>query len=222
YEKRSCDACDYCLNELNMVDDALSLGQKILSCVVKVRRKYYGFGAGHVVNVLKGKLTEKTEHMGHHNLSTFGILQEESGVFIRYMIEQLVGQGFLSKQEEFSTLSVTDTGKQLLCGELSPILVKPLLGVKKKEVAKMTMERRKKEWQNIDQELFQKLREKRTELAQERAVPAYIIFGDKTLRDIAAKKPVTKEAFSSIYGVGENKLRSYADIFIKVVSDYME
>ena len=220
YRKRSCDACDYCLNELDMVDDALSLGQKILSCVVKVRRKYYGFGGGHVANVLKGKLTEKIERMEHHNLSTFGIIQEESEVFIRYMIEQLVGQGFLSKEEEFSTLSVTDTGKQLLRGELSPILAKPLIAVKKKEVAKMTMERRKKEWQEIDQELFQRLREKRTELAQKRAVPAYIIFGDKTLRDIAAKKPVTKEAFSNIYGVGENKLKSYADIFIKVLSDY--
>jgi len=220
YGERSCDACDYCLNELDMVDDALSLGQKILSCVIKVRRRYYGFGAGHVVNVLKGKLTEKIERMGHHNLSTFGIIQKESEVFIRYMIEQLVGQGFLSKEGEFSTLLVTDTGKQLLCGELLPILAKPLLGVKKKKVAKMTMERRKKEWQDIDQELFQKLREKRTELAQKRAVPAYIIFGDKTLEDIAAKKPITKEAFSNIYGVGENKLKSYADIFIKVVNDF--
>ncbi len=220
YEKRSCDACDYCLNELDMVDDALSLGQKILSCVVKVRGKYYGFGAGHVVDALKGKLTEKIERMGHHNLSTFGIIQGESEVFIRYMVEQLVGQGFLSREGEFSTLSVTDTGKQLLRGELSPVLAKPLVAVKKKEIAKMTMKRRKKEWQDIDQELFQKLREKRTELAQERAVPAYIIFGDKALRDIAAKRPVTKEAFSNIYGVGERKLESYADIFIKIVNDF--
>lgn len=217
--KCSCDACDYCLNELDMVDDALSIGQKILSCVIKVRRKYHGFGAGHVTNVLKGKMTEKIERMGHHNLLTFGIIREESEVFIRYMIEQLVGQDFLSKEREFSTLSVTDTGKQLLLGELLPILAKPLLGVKKKEAAKMTMKRRKKEWQDIDQELFQKLREKRAELAHKRAVPAYIIFGDKTLRDIAAKKPVTKEAFSNIYGVGESKLKSYADIFIKVVND---
>ena len=220
YEKCSCDACDYCLNELDMVDDALSLGQKILSCVVEVRQKYYGFGAGHVVNVLKGKLIEKIERMGHHNLSTFGAIQEESEVFIRHMIEQLLGQGFLFKEGEFSTLSVTDTGKQLLRGEQSPILAKPLLVVKKKEAAKMTAERRKEEWKDVDPELFQKLREKRTELAQKKAVPAYIIFGDKTLRDIAAKKPMTKEAFSSIYGVGESKLESYADIFIKVVSDY--
>ena len=222
YDKRSCDACDYCLNELDMIDDALIVGQKILSCVKKVRQKYYGFGAGHVVNVLKGKLNEKIEHIGHHNLPTFGIMREESEIFIRYMIEQLVGQGFLSKEEEFSTLSVTDSGSRLLCGELSPVLAKPLLALKKKESARMTAKRREEEWRDIDQGLFQRLREKRTELAQKRGVPAYIIFSDKTLRDITAKKPATQEKFSDIYGVGENKLKSYADIFIKVVKDYEE
>jgi len=222
YDKRSCDACDYCLNEFDIVSDALIIGQKILSCVIKVRRKHYGFGAGHVVNVLKGKLNEKIERMGHHNLSVFGMMREESDIFIRHMIEQLVGQGFLSKEGEFSTLSVTDTGNQLLRGEVSLILAKPLLAVKKKEITRMTAKRREKEWAEIDQELFHRLREKRIELAQKRGVPAYIIFGDKTLRDITAKKPLTKEAFSGIYGVGENKLKSYANIFIKIVKDYEE
>ena len=220
YERRSCDACDYCLNELEMVDDALTVGKNILSCVVKVRQTHYGFGTGHVVNVLKGKLTDKIKHMGHHTLSTFGIMQKESEVFIRHMIEQLTGQGFLFKEGEFLTLSVTDTGKQLLYGEVSPILAMPLLAAKKKEIRKKTTERRDKEWAEIDQGLFQILREERTKLAHQKDVPAYIIFSDKTLKDIAAKKPVTKEAFSGIYGVGKNKLESYADIFIKVVKDY--
>jgi len=218
--KVSCDACDYCLNELDMVDDALVVGQKILSCVVAVRQRRYGFGAGHVGNVLKGKMTEKIERMGHHNLPVFGIMREESEVFIRHMIEQLVGQGFLFREGEFSTLSVTDSGRQSLWGEVSPVLAKPLLAAKKKEIAGKSRERREKEWAEIDQGLFQVLRKKRTELSRERGVPAYIIFSDKTLRDIAAKKPVTKEAFSDVYGVGENKLKSYADIFIKVVKDY--
>ncbi|MFC1590176.1 DNA helicase RecQ [Candidatus Omnitrophota bacterium] len=220
YEKRSCDACDYCLNELDMVEDPLIVGQKILSCVAKVRRRRYGFGAGHVVNVLKGKLNEKIENMGHHDLPAFGIMREESDIFIRYMIEQLVGQGFLSKDGEFSTLSLTDNGSRLLRGELSPVLAKPMLAVKKKEIKRKTAKRREEEWRDIDRGLFQRLREKRTELAQKKGVPAYIIFSDRTIRDIAAKKPVTKEAFSGVYGVGDSKLRSYADIFIKVVKDH--
>ncbi len=220
YEKHSCDACDYCLNELDMVNDALAVGQKILSCVVEVRQEHYGFGAGYTVDVLKGKLTEKVKRMGHHHLPVFGTIGEESEVFIRHMIEQLIGQGFLFKEGEFSTLSVTDTGKQLLRGEVSPILAKPLFAAKKKEIRRKTIERRDKEWAEIDQGLFQMLREKRIEIAREKGVPAYIIFSDKTLRDVTVKKPMTKEAFSGIYGVGENKLKSYADIFIKVVKEH--
>ncbi len=220
YGKRSCNACDYCLHELDMVADALIIGQKILSGVVGVRQEHYGFGAGHVVNVLKGKLTEKIECRGHHHLPAFGTMPEASEVFIRHMIEQLIGQGFLFKEGEFSTLAVTDTGKRLLAGEVSPVLAKPLLPAKKKEIARKTRERRDEEWAQTDQGLFQILREKRSELARERSVPAYIIFSDKTLRDIAAKQPVTKETFADVYGVGENKLKTYADIFIQVVGDY--
>ena len=220
YGEDSCNACDYCLNELDMVDDALIVGQKILSCVVKVKGENFGFGAGHVADVLRGKMTEKAKCMGHQALSVFGIMQNESVVFIRHMIEQLIGQDFLSKDEKFSTLSLTDKGRQLLRGEVSPVLAMPILAVKKKDIAKKSVKRKDKEWEEIDRGLFQALRRKRTELAQEKSVPAYIIFGDNALRDMAAKKPVTKETFLGIYGVGENKLKSYADIFIKVVKDY--
>ena len=220
YRKHSCGACDYCLSELDMVDDALVLGQKILSGVMGVRQEHYGFGAGYIVNVLKGKMTEKIKQMGHHDLPIFGVMKEKSERFIRYTIEQLIGQGFLSKEREFSTLFVTNTGEQLLQGKVSPVLAKPLIAAKKKRISKMIRARKEIEWAEIDQELFQALRKKRVELALKKGVPAYIIFGDKTLRDIAAKKPVTKESFSEIYGVGENKINSYADIFIKIVKDY--
>ena len=222
YTKPSCDACDYCLNELDMVEDALSVGQRVLTCVSGVSRSNYGYGAGHAINVLKGKLNEKIERMGHHNLPVFGAMREEPEIFIRHVIEQLVGQGFLSKEEEFLTLSVTGAGDRLLRGEVSPILAKPLLAVRKKEITRKTAKRREMEWEEKDQDLFRRLREKRTALALKRGVPAYIIFSDKTLRDMAARKPVTREGFSGIYGVGENKLRSYADIFIKVIKDHDE
>jgi ATP-dependent DNA helicase RecQ len=220
YKKHSCGACDFCLNELDVIDDALALGQKILSCVVAVRQEYYGFGAGYIANVLKGKMTEKVEHMGHYNLSVFGIMKEKSERFIRYMIEQLIGQGFLSREREFSTLSVTNSGEQLLQGKASTVLVKPLMAAKKKRISKIARARKEEEWAEIDEGLFQILRKKRSELARKKSVPAYIVFGDKTLRDIATKKPVTKKDFSDIYGVGENKMKSYADMFIKIVKDY--
>jgi len=218
-EKSSCGACDYCLNELDMVSDASIVGQKILSCVAKVRTRNYGFGAAHTVNVLRGRMTDKIESLSHDNLSVFGIMREESDAFIRHMIEQLIGQGFIERSGEYSTLSVTASGENLLAGEVEPILAKPVIAAKKKESARRARKRKEIEWADIDQGLFQELRKKRTALALEKGVPAYIIFSDKTLRDISAKKPETIEAFTDIYGVGENKLKSYAEMFIQVVKD---
>ncbi|MCK4917139.1 MAG: DNA helicase RecQ [Candidatus Omnitrophica bacterium] len=222
YNKKSCEACDYCLNELEMVEDAFRVGQMVLTCVDMVKQRDYGFGAGYVTDVLKGKFTEKIEQRKHHDLLIFGAMSEKSEPFIRYMIEQLAGQGFLAKEGEFLTLSVTSVGRRVLSGELSPMLVEPLLIPKKKEIARKSRERREIEWEEVDTEMFQVLREKRIELAQKRGVPAYIIFGDKTLRDMATKKPLDRDAFSTIYGVGDNKLKSYADIFIQSIKDYLE
>jgi len=221
YEKHSCGACDFCLNEFDVVEDALALGQKILSSIAATRQENYGFGAGYIVNVLKGKMTERVKHIGHYNLPVFGVMKEKSERFIRYMIEQLIGQGFLSVEREFSTLSVTNSGEQLLLGKTFPVLVKPLMAAKKKRISRIARAKKEEEWTEIDEGLFQVLRKKRAELAREKTVPAYIVFGDKTLRDIAAKKPVTEKDFSGIYGVGENKMRSYADIFIKIVKEWL-
>jgi len=220
YKKELCNACDYCLNELDVVDDALVIGQKILSAVVGTRQEYYGFGATYITDVLKGRMTERVKNMGHYNLSVFGAMEKESERFIRYAIEQLIGQGFLSKEGKFSTLSITIAGQQLLEGKRLPVLSKPLMTTKKKKISRASRKRKEVEWAEIDQGLFQVLRKKRAELALKKGVPAYIIFGDRTLRDIAVKKPVTKEKFSEIYGVGENKLNSYANIFIEVVKNY--
>jgi ATP-dependent DNA helicase RecQ len=217
YDKDNCSACDYCLKEIDMVEDALIIGQKILSCVARVGQRGYGFGAGHVTDVLKGKLTEKIESLEHHELSTFGIMPDETAVFIRYMIEQLVGQGYLARDGEYSTLSVTEKGMQLLRGELIPDLAKPLTRKRKKEISKKRAERKELVWGDIDWDLFQLLREKRAELARKQRVPAYIIFGDQSLQDMAAKKPDSKEQFAQIYGVGETKLNKYAEAFLQVI-----
>jgi ATP-dependent DNA helicase RecQ len=217
--KVPCGSCDYCLSELEMISDALSVGQKILSAVLKVSEGRYGFGAGYVSNVLKGRSDERIERLGHNEITAFGLMRDESDMFIRYMIEQLIGQGFLVKEGEYLTLAVTKKGKQLLLGEISPVLVKPLVAAKKKEITARAARKRVEEWVQADHGLFQKLREKRTELAANKGVPAYIIFSDKTLRDIAAKKPRTRAEFEGIYGVGQSKLASYADIFIQVVKD---
>ncbi len=223
YEKASCDACDYCLNELEMVDDPLIVGQKVLSCVYRVHRASgLGFGAGHIANVLKGNRTDQVETWGHHGLSTFGLMAKESAAFIRYMIEQLIGQDFLRREGEFSTLTLTDSGKEVLKGKRTPVLAKPLVAAKKKEITQKGRKRKEEEWTEIDQELFNLLRLKRGELARTQGVPAFIIFGDKSLRDMAMIKPITREAFATVYGVGDHKLRAYAEAFMIVIKKYLQ
>ncbi|RPJ42431.1 MAG: DNA helicase RecQ [Deltaproteobacteria bacterium] len=223
YEKASCEACDYCLNELEMVGDPLIIGQKILSCVYRVQQgSGLGFGAGHIANVLKGNQTDQVETWGHQRLSTYGLMATESVAFIRYMIEQLIGQGYLRREGEFSILSLTDSAREVLRGELTPVLVKPLVAAKKKEITRKGRQKKEEEWAEVDQELFHLLRNKRMELAQQQSVPAFIIFGDKSLRDMAMIKPVTKEAFAAVYGVGDHKLRAYADAFIEAIKKYLE
>ena len=223
YEKNSCEACDYCLNELEMVEDPLIVGQKILSCVYRVQQvSGIGFGAGHIANVLKGNQSDQVETWGHHGLSTFGLMADESVAFIRYMIEQLIGQGFLRREGEFSTLSLTDSAKKILKGELTPVLVKPLVAAKKKEIIQKGRRKKEEEWAEIDQELFQVLRSKRAELARTQGVPAFIIFGDKSLRDMSRIKPTTRDAFATVYGVGDYKLGAYAEAFLDTIKKYLQ
>jgi ATP-dependent DNA helicase RecQ len=149
-------------------------------------------------------------------------MADESVAFIRYMIEQMIGQGFLRREGEFSTLSLTDSAREVLRGELTPVLIKPLVAAKKKEITRRGRQKKEEEWAEADQALFQLLRRKRAELAQQQGVPAFIIFGDKSLKDMARIKPITREAFAAVYGVGDHKLRAYADAFIDGIKKYLE
>ena len=221
YPQTSCGACDYCLGEVDTVSDALGVSRTILSCVEDTRfGDGRGFGAGYIANILKGNLTDQVSSWQHQRLSLFGAMSQEPLPAIRYMIEQLAGQGFLAREGEFSTLCLTDSGRLVLKGEKIPVLAKPVAAKKKKEINLRQKHTRQKSWDGVDQELFELLRGKRAELAESQGVPAYIIFGDRSLKDMAARKPLTQEAFSEIFGVGEHKLKLYSKAFISVISRY--
>ncbi|MBU4457669.1 MAG: ATP-dependent DNA helicase [Candidatus Omnitrophica bacterium] len=223
YEKKSCEACDYCLNEFDMVESPLKTGQDILFSVYEATQDIdFGFGAGHIANILKGHFTDNIEKRGHHNLSRFGSMSGSSLEFIRYMIEQMIGQDFLQREGEWSTLSITSSGIKVMSGKITPTLVKPLLAKKKKEIAKKRREIREREWQGIDQELFQLLHSKRTELARKQGVPAFIIFGDRSLKDMTVVKPTTKEEFRAVFGVGDRKVETYAKDFTSIINNYLK
>lgn len=222
YGQQNCGFCDYCLQEVEMVEKPLKIGQDILGCVEGLTfADGQGFGAGYIANILKGNITDQVSRWRHELSPSFGKMPAQPLAYIRYMVEQLVGQGFLKREGEYSTLSLTDSGRRLLRGEVTPILAKPLVAKKKKEIRVKQKERRNKDWTEVDEGLFELLRKKRAELAQKRGVPAYVIFGDRSLKDMAELKPLTREDFAVVFGVGEHKLKVYSEVFISVIKEHI-
>jgi ATP-dependent DNA helicase RecQ len=212
--KENCGACDVCLGELDLVDDAVILAQKILSCVLRLEQR---FGADYTAKVLAGSAEARILDLGHDQLSTYGLLGEHRVTAIRQWIEQLVAQGYLAKVGDFNTLEMTEPGRALLKGEGSPQLLKPV---------RAGRERRERDatgadsWEGVERGLFERLRALRTELAAERGVPPYVVFGDAALRDMARRRPSTLRAFLDVRGVGERKRDDYGAAFVEVIGEY--
>lgn len=214
YKTSNCGSCDYCLGEVDMVEEPLVIGQKIISCVARVKEK---FGAGHVTEILQGNVTTAIERWGHEKLSTFSLMKDNTKLFIRFMIDQLIGQGFLRREGEFLTLAITEDGWKLLKGNAVPVLAKPIAAAKKHEIAKKQKLRKNVNREGLDENLFEELRTLRASIAKQKGVPAYVVFSDKTLIDMAQKKPVTSDQFSQIFGVGAAKLKEYSETFTSLI-----
>ena len=214
WERESCEACDVCLSELELVDEALVIGQKVLSCVVRVRER---FGADYVSMVLTGSRDQRVLTNRHEQLSTWGLLKEHRRPDVRQWIEQLVSQHFLQRDNEYHILSLTDTGRQLLKGKLTPKLLRPAAAAKTQTPMAVA-----DSWENVDRGLFEDLRMLRCEEAELRSVPAYIVFNDATLRDMARRRPTTVERFLNVHGVGQKKTADFGQPFVARIVSYCQ
>ena len=214
YTKDDCGACDYCLDELETVTEPVMLARKILSCVARVGQR---FGATHVTNVLRGSESDAISARRHDQLSTFGLLKDMSVPEVRGYIEQLSGLGLLRQTDsEFPVLELTEGGVALLKNaDAQPGLVlarqrRPSKDRAPKRVRGIEAEA----WQDVDRDLFERLRAVRLEIARARGVPPYVIFHDTTLRDMARLRPTTLEALRSVKGVGERKAADLGETFL--------
>jgi ATP-dependent DNA helicase RecQ len=221
----SCGACDLCLGQVDTVADSLIVSQKILSSVVRQQER---FGGDYTALVLRGSRDMRILQNGHEKLSTYGLLASESQRTVRDWIEQLVAQGYLRKVGEYQVLEVTPAGRQVLRGQTTPRLLKPVddnaeekrtkfgagkaAGGSKPSVAAES-------WEGVDKELFESLRQLRLRLADELGVPAYIVFSDASLRDMARQRPQTLEEFRKIRGVGDRKTEDFGEQFIELIAD---
>jgi len=207
----NCGACDNCLSPRATFDGTLA-AQKFLSCVYRIREKNgFGVGFNHVVEVLTGADTEKIRKWDHAQLSTFGIGKEHNRSEWAAIGRELVRLGFLRQtMEKFSVLEITNEGRAALKERKKVTLTKPVTApeTKTRHVGEIT----------CDETLFERLRELRKRLADERDVPAYIIFSDVALRQMARNYPERERDFARISGVGEKKLREFGEVFLDEIA----
>jgi len=211
----NCGACDNCLSPRETFDGTLA-AQKFLSCVYRIREKSgFGVGLNHVVEVLTGAATEKIRNWGHAQLSTYGIGKEHSRPEWAAIGRELIRLGLLRQTtEKFSTLELTAEGGTALKERRKITLTKPVTKTetKARHIGEIT----------CDEALFEQLRMVRKQLADERDVPAYIIFSDVALRQMARNYPQTENDFARISGVGEKKLREFGAAFLKQIAAHLQ
>jgi len=129
-------------------------------------------------------------------------------------IEQLEGQAYVEKAGEYNVLNVTEKGWQVLRGNDTPRLLRP--AQKPAKVSKVVED----SWEGVDKGLFEALRRLRTAMARDKGVPAYVVFGDAALRDMARRRPSSLERFLEVKGVGQQKRRQYGKVVLAAIRDY--
>jgi ATP-dependent DNA helicase RecQ len=222
---KPCGNCDNCLTPPN-VWDATEPARKLLSTLYRVQQHSgISFGAGHIMDILRGKATEKVAQFGHSSLSTFGLGADLSEFQLRSVLRQLVATGALNvNSEAFNTLQLTDTSRAVLKGEVPVRLRESTLSADERKPKKSAAERARKgapppAAAALDvpaQGRFAALKAWRAEVAKEHNLPAYVIFHDTTLAAIAERNPQTVDALQGISGIGEKKLTAYGEEVLRV------
>jgi ATP-dependent DNA helicase RecQ len=211
----ACGNCDTCLNPPEGWDGTIP-AQKLLSTVVRLaRERNQKFGAQHIIDILLGKRNARVEQQGHDSIATFGIGGELGEQEWRGVVRQLLAQGLLGVNSDgYGTLVLTDSSAGVLDGSRRVNLRRE--PERKAKAAKKTAIAATVPAEAAP--LFEKLRAWRADVAREQAVPAYIIFGDATLRGIALSKPQNTEELAGISGVGEKKLETFGVALLEIVA----
>ena len=215
YESPDCKACDVCLGEVESMADSTAIARKILSCVARLDLMDQRMGVVHTASILRGANTEAIRKWRHDQLSTYGLLKDLGEKVVLNLVYQLIDLELIDRTGgDRPVLAPSKSAGAVLRGEEEVQLVDPQVGGGAKPQAAGDS------WEGVDRGLFEALRNVRKEIAQERAVPAYVIFGDATLRSMARIRPSTPQTFRDVHGVGEKKLADLGPRFLAAIVTY--
>ena len=222
YDEENCGACDNCLEPKETFEGTES-AQKFLACIFRVHQKtHFNVGLNHIVDVLCGGDNEKIRRWNHQELSTYNIGTEFGRDEWKVIGRELVRLGLAFQTPgQMSVIELTEQGAQWLRDTNRKPLELTRPAPAKKEKTSRPRKGRAGDLE-CDEALFEKLRDLRRELASERGVPPYIIFGDVALRHMAHDYPTTLAAFGLGHGVREKKLNEFGEIFTKEITSYLE
>jgi len=215
YEAKSCGACDHCLGSARGIENA---GETVQAILAGIRELGDIAGPTYTATVLAGLREERVISKGHHRLASFGALAPNSAKQVRDWIEELAQQGILRKSGQYNILSATQEDRDSLGTATTPVLSVPFEG----SARKAARPKDRGPLSESDQALFAVLRQARRQKAQELHVYPFIVFSDATLRDMARRRPLDRESFLAVQGVGQRKYESLGEEFIEIIRAYCE
>ena len=207
-----CGACDICQTPPTMIDGTSQA--KLLMQIMQATGEIYG--QAHLIDIALGKQTDKIKQARHDRLSLHGDGAATKIDQWRSIIRQLLAEGYCETSGEYGSLGVTPLGHDLTAGK-AQIMVRL---EEKRSTRKTRTVRKSVSGGQVDAKLLTRLKQKRLEIARAKGSPAFIVFSDRSMIDMAQKKPMRREEFAEIFGVGEKKIEAYADIFIAEIKEY--
>ena len=207
-----CGNCDICLSPPVLMDATVD-AQKLLSTIYRTNQIY---GAGYIIDVLRGSQNAKVLERNHDKLSVYGLGKDLPAEYWNTILRQLLNLNYIQvKSWEYKSLGLTNDARKILVEGEKFFLKKQDYSSSKKDKKKTSIA-----VEATDKELFEALKKLRKEIAQEKNVPPYVIFSDKTLNDMCHLLPRTENEFLLVYGVGQNKLDQYGPAFLELINSH--
>jgi ATP-dependent DNA helicase RecQ len=209
----NCAACDNCCAP-RATQDWTVQAQQFLSCVARLAQRQERFGAAHIIDILRGSQSERIKSRGHDELTVYGIGKAHGVDEWRSLARTLLHQGLVGEtQDGYPVLSLNSQSWQVLRGEIKvSAAIEPRAKAQARAGDAETLP---------DGALFEKLRARRKQLADQAGLPPYVVFHDSSLREMASRQPRTLEEFSAVSGVGQAKLNRYGEQFLAIIREHV-